>query len=322
MLKKWFIKLIISGTLAFTVLSVLCFFYYNIPSHKTCEDGSTDYIWEDNKSYFIATEGLSFGHTNNEGYFNENDYNGENVDILIMGSSHMQGMSVNMDKNVTHLLHDMTRLNVYNIGTTGHSFKTCISNFEKALLKYGPKMVVIETDKIELSKLDIENVINNRIEELPSIETGIKAILQKNPFIRWSYSQVQSFLNTNNDSISYDNINSFDYDETNRLIEYIADISKKYESKVIIVYHPAVFINEDGSMMTDCNESSSILFNEICTNNGLFYIDMSKKYVEEYDNNLVIPSGFANTLPASGHINENGHRMFAEEIIKKVEEIK
>lgn len=321
-MKKNTIKTLISAIIAFLTLTIICSFYYNIPSHSSCLDGVTDYAWECNKNYINATEGLSIGTTNNEGYFNINDYyDGDNIDILIMGSSHMQGMSVSVEDNIAYQLMDKTNMNVYNIGTTGHNFKICVSNLQNALEKYKPKIVVIETNKIVFSNEEINKVLNDEIKELASVENKIISLLQKNPFIRWSYSQIQNFLESSNNEIEKGSENSFSYNESLKIIEYINKITQNYGTEVIILYHPTVSINEDGAMIINRKEEDSKQFKNACDQEGVYFIDMSERYIKEYYENNLVPSGFINTNIASGHINKYGHRFMADEVYKLVMEI-
>ena len=102
---NFLLKLFISIILAFIILTIFCYFYYNIPSHKKVLDNSTDYKWESNKFYSRGTEGFAFGKTNNDGYINIEDYNEDtDVDILILGSSHMESYEVLLNETTTSQL--------------------------------------------------------------------------------------------------------------------------------------------------------------------------------------------------------------------------
>lgn len=313
-------KFLVSVVITFLVASGISILYYNIPIHMVCNDNATDYIWERNTSYIDVTEGFSYGKTNNEGYFNIDNYTGQRIDVLIMGSSHMQGMSVIPEDNIANKLKEATDLTVYNIGTTGHNIKVCISNLEAALNKYNPGIVVIETDRIILTDDEIKNTLNKNIDELSSIEGGVIGFLQRNPFIRWSYTQIQSFINNSkvNDN---DNKNDsyFNYELTNTLIEYIRDIADKCKTKVIIMYHPSVSIEEDGSLNTTNDFYVSNSFEEMCNNNGIYFLNMNDRYLSEYKKDYTVPTGFINTGVATGHINEYGHKMMAEELTRLIQ---
>ena len=316
-------NIIVAAIIAFIFLTFFCCFYYNIPIHSASLDGVTDYVWEGNKFFIIATEGFGCGKTNNEGYFSEINYYDDNeIDVLIMGSSHMQGMSVGINHNVSTLLSKYSGLNVYNIGTTGHNFKVCVSNLEAALKKYNPRFVVLETNRIVFDENEIENIINNNISNISSNENDLIRFFEKNPFIRWSYSQVRSFIQQNNNDSEATNIKSqLNEEKTKELINYIKTIADKSDTKVIIMFHPTIDILGDGTIKPNNKENDSLIFAGICNDNKIYYLDMTDKYLEEYKNNYIIPTGFINTGVAEGHINKFGHLMMAEELNRAIKEI-
>lgn len=105
---NFLLKLFISIILTFLFLTIFCYFYYNIPSHEEVLDSSTDYKWEANKFYSRGTEGFAFGKTNNDGYINIEDYKEDtNVDILILGSSHMESYEVLLNETTTSQLNSL-----------------------------------------------------------------------------------------------------------------------------------------------------------------------------------------------------------------------
>ena len=194
---KWFAKVVISGILAFAILTGFCYFYYNVPVHSKTQDGATDYSWEKNKFYSRGTEGFAMGKTNNEGYVNAFDYeDSTQVDVLIMGSSHMEGYNVPMSKSTAGYLNEMMSDGVvYNIGVSQHTILNCADNLEAAVEKYKPsEYVVIEALELYYSDEKIQSVLDSSMEELESHSGGIIGLLQKNQFFRLMYSQLKAFL--------------------------------------------------------------------------------------------------------------------------------
>lgn len=180
----WLLKASVGGALAFAILTSFCLLYYNIPVHFSTAEGATDYSWERNKFYSRGTEGFALGKTNNEGYVNSFDYHeGMNIDVLLMGSSHMEGYNVSMSNSTSAQLASLLGDDVvYNIGVSGHTFLRCCDNFEAALEKYKPqKYVVIETYSLAFSDLELEQAINGTVEDLSSHTDGLIGMLQKKP---------------------------------------------------------------------------------------------------------------------------------------------
>ncbi|MDR0910084.1 MAG: hypothetical protein LBM77_10005, partial [Spirochaetaceae bacterium] len=86
-----FCKFMFAGVVAVIILNIVCLAYYKLPVHITTKTGVTDYYWEPHTYYSKMTEGFGYGKMNNEGFNNIKDYTkGENVNVLLMGSSQME----------------------------------------------------------------------------------------------------------------------------------------------------------------------------------------------------------------------------------------
>lgn len=324
----WFGKALISGMLAFSMLSVFCIFYYNVPVHASTSDGATDYSWQKNKFYSRGTEGFALGKTNNEGYLNSFDYqDGMNIDVLMMGSSHTEGYNVGMSESMSAQLGSMLPNDVvYNIGTSAHGLNTNASNLSNAIKKYKPtKYVVIEAPSIEFSEEALNLVLEDKNPELSSHSNGIVGFLQNIPFLRLMYAQLKAFLGNlkSNDNVTSSNIaENASYETYSLFLEKLNNIAKSEGVKLIIVYHPALSLNEDGSASTVADKEFCNSFNKNCEENGIIFLDMSSRFLNEYEQNAVLPHGYSNTSVGQGHLNKHGHKMIAEELYKLMEENK
>ena len=95
----WLGKAALAGLLAFALLCFFCLLYYNVPVHDVNPTGATEYKWEPGRFYSRGTEGFAMGRTNSDGFNNLFDYApGDPIDILLMGSSHMEGFNVAQGK--------------------------------------------------------------------------------------------------------------------------------------------------------------------------------------------------------------------------------
>jgi len=296
------------------VLNLICLFYYNLPIHSPNSDKTTDYVWQPEKWYMQMSEGIGFGKTNNEGYLDIDDYQGEKIDVLIMGSSHLQGFPIPQKQNMSALLQEKLGKNVYNISIAGHNLKVCISNLEDALNKYHPSVVVIETNRLSFTTNEIDAVLNGSIPDIPSSNTGIVAFLQKSPFLRIAYSQFESFISKRSETSSQ-NKQMADPDKIKELLEYIETIALENHCKVILLYHPAIELQQDGTLLVDTDEQLPI-WNLLCEENDISFLDMSERYKMEYEIDGILPTGFINTSVATGHINAYGHAMMADELYR------
>jgi hypothetical protein len=188
-------KIFVAGTIAFLVLTLFCFAYYNLPVHSSSETGTTDYVWEKHAYYSKMTEGFGYGKMNNEGFNNLADYKGQSVDLLVMGSSQMEGTNVAPYKTTTALLNALfdTSKYVYNIGISGHDFPHIVNNLEKAIHYYAPQeYVIIETGSLRFDIQSLEDALSARMQRIPSYDSKILFYLQKIPYLRLLYRQYKA----------------------------------------------------------------------------------------------------------------------------------
>ncbi|MBE6620190.1 MAG: hypothetical protein E7625_02345 [Ruminococcaceae bacterium] len=320
---SWLLKAFAAGLLAFVVLTLFCTLYYNVPVHYSNTDGSTDYSWEKNKFYSRGTEGFACGRTNNEGYLNTYDYlDGMDIDVLIMGSSHIEAYNVSPSESTScrldALLEDET---IYNIGMSGHNFLVCSNNLEHALKKYKPRQyVIIETSILLFDENAVENAAEGTMDELPSYSGGIIGMLQKNQFLRLLYSQFSNWKPepkhdnaTNLQPLQLTNTHKQSY---LKLLNKLSQTAADYGVQLIVLYHSNIQIDsKTGKALKDSSEFTNF-FAAYCETTGITFVDMSERFKAEYDEKHILPHGFANTSIGTGHLNKHGHRMIAEELFE------
>jgi len=306
-------------------MTLFCILYYNIPVHYPNFNAATDYKWEPNHFYSRGTEGFAFGKTNNDGFINSIDYT-ENmdIDVLIMGSSHMEAYQVSQSESVTGRLNALLEnKTVYNIGISGHGFLTCCCNFEAALKKYRPLyFTVIETSGITFKSEELNAVLTGTLPELPSHSGGVIGFLSGNQFLRLIYGQLQGFMGQETDANEETTSNmrpESTNDSSEALNNVLALLSKtavQHETGIIIVYHPTTRINSDGSLLLPSEDTERETFANLCAKNGIIFLDMTERFKYEYDVNHILPYGFTNSSVGSGHLNKYGHEMIADELHK------
>lgn len=321
-------KIFFSGILALIVLTIFCTFYYNLHQHYPDTDGATDYLFDAHKFGSKFTEGFAWFVSNNEGYNNTFDYK-KNMPIntLIMGSSHMEGTNIMPKYNTTNLLHNLSGKTVYNIGISGHGFPTCAANFESALKKYKSEYTVIETGSIIFSEDTLTKILENKITKIPAYSKGILSLLRRNNFLRLIYAQFfkdlfkSLVLKTPKQNSNIAKIESNNSILLSKVLNKLGNIASKSKTKLIIAYHPLVSLQTDGTLKIESNPEVSQQFSELCAQNGIYFLDMSERFLNEYEKNFTLPYGFFNTSVATGHMNNDGHRMFADEIFKLMQRI-
>lgn len=325
-------KTVVAGIIAFVILTLFGFFYYNEPVASANKDGSTDYRREANVLYFYATEGFGQGKTNNDGFSNMFDYDDEmKIDILIMGSSHMEAYQVDMRQSTASRLNALLdNKTVYNIGFSGHKFLTCASNLKAALKTYRPtNYVVIVTSSVSFSDEEIALAIDGETPDLPSnaANGGIIGLLRKNPYLHLIKRQMDFYLN----DLQAEDIEDAEAPEAfaesdsavnesllSDLLHKMSVSAEEYGAKLIIAYHPGVKIASDGALILNADQDAIARFKRSCDANGILFLDMSDRFKEEYENTYILPYGFANSPVGSGHLNQYGHAMMAEELYQLI----
>ena len=94
-------------------------------------------------------------------------------------------------------------------------------------------------------------------------------------------------------------------------------IRSKTDKQVIILYHPAVKLEPDGSM-TALTNGAEEYYRRACSAYGIDFVDMTDRFMQAYNDDHIIPYGFSNTTMGDGHVNRKAHEMMAEELAKVI----
>ena len=326
----WILKAIAGGVIALLALNAFCMLYYNVPVHYTNPDGSTEYKWETSTFYSKGTEGFAWGVTNNDGFNNLRDYApGERIDILLMGSSHIEGFNVAQDENagaVLNTLFDGEKY-TYNIGTAGHTMLYCMKHLAAALDTYEPGgYVVIETNTVDFAPEDIDAVLSGTLADIPSQSGALVTLMQKMPYLRLLYTvQFKGAGAADTEAATTaDQTQTGDYAAVlSPLLGMVADICSERGVQPVIVFDTAVLVDEHGKAYTVTDPEQLAAFESVCAEKGIVFVDLTDAYLGKYAESCQLPYGFVNTTPGAGHMNKLGHRLFAQEVcetIKALEE--
>jgi hypothetical protein len=328
------VKFILAGITAFVFLNVFCLVYYNVPGHVSTEKGATDYVYPAFARYSQAVEGFGYGKMNNEGYNNKDDYRSQKIDILLMGSSHIEGMNVAQRETTASALNALLKARyTYNIGFSTHDFLRNLNNLKDAVDYYKPQgYVVLEIQNIIFSVQELESVIYSQMKRLPSFDRGVLSYLQRMPYLRLGYRQIKflsglhvvdmlDFFKKDNSKAEKDT-NIINWEKMEILLDSLMartrEICIDNEIDFIMVYHPHLAIQKDGSVSAAYLNEYLTKIRDACHNNGIYFIDMTDVFIEEYNNNHILPHGFSNTAVGEGHLNKNGHRLIASELVRQI----
>lgn len=319
----WLGKVLLAGVIAFIALTLFCMWYQNVPLYLRPSDMVTDQKYTPNTRYFCAVEGFGYGKTNNEGYTNLYDYDGDPVDVLVMGSSHMDALQVPMALSTASRLDAMVDGTVYNIGFTGHNFYTCAANLNAAGDKYLPtSYIILETERLPDDNDSITAVLDGQWPERPFHEGFLRRLLRRNQFLYLVYGQIKKTLQ--NGAVTEDtDVTAYDVDPAPlaALLAQMADAAASSGAKLIIAYHPVTKLGGDGSIVFSTTPAEEEAFAVLCEENGVYFLNMRDRFQAEYDENHILPHGFANTAVGAGHLNRYGHEMMAEEMYELMQEV-
>lgn len=312
------LKVIISGIFALIILSLGCLLYGNLPSRYVDKDNATDFKNEASAFYLYGWEGFAWGWTNNEGYMNIENYTpSAEIEVLVMGSSHMEALQIMQKDSASSLLDSCYGMKTYNIGLSNHFFETCASHLKAAVKKYRPSFVVLETRSVNLSDKTVTDIIHNRVRKKFAYNKGILSMLSGMSYFRLLYRQFREKFGAQKSPLKTPASPEF-------LSEMLAKLNEDVSlsgAKLIIAYHPSTSINKDGSLNILGDSEKVRQFSELCAENGIYFLDMTERFLSEYKKDYTLPYGFANTAVGVGHMNKEGHRMFADEIYKLIQRI-
>jgi hypothetical protein len=207
---------------------------------------------------------------------------------------------------------------------------------EAAIEYYKPQEYVFcEISDIKLSIQELENVLDKKMQKLPSFDNGIASYLQRSPYLRLGYRQVKFFTGLHVvDMLKLFKKGNSDSDQdseltNNRAYAELLDLFMQRMSKICvdkgvnlaIFYHPHLTINPDGFASTGTDTESLKLFKTACDANGVHFLDMAEPFMRSYNERHILPHGFWNTHVGEGHLNKNGHRIIAAELYNWIQEL-
>ncbi len=321
----WFFKAFAAGVVSLAVLSLVAFFYNYTGIHITNTTQSTDYTWMPYQRMNNMKEGFASVFMDKNG-FNNTVECGENIDILLMGSSHMEAYQVAQNRNCGFLLNEkMPEYCTYNIGISGHTIYRIADNIDNALKEYTPsKYVVIETNTVQLDINMMNKVIKGNTTAIKSHDSGILFYLQKIPAFKPLYNQFDNWLkiksNSNNDNDELtENIIDKEYPSAlMKFLEIIKNEAQKQGVIPVVFYAPNEYLTKNGELLFQTDQEYLEIYKEICKKSGIIFIDMSESFAELYTEKKVLAHGFANTAVGTGHLNEHGHKAVAETLIDEI----
>lgn len=310
-------KLLLAGCVAVAIMSGIVFLYQYVGVRLTDNSGATDYHYGSHAFTANMEEGFSFIRMDANGYNNPTRI--ENPDILVMGSSHMEGREVAQNECVSAVLqNNLSNYSVYNIGMSAHDIYHTVSNFDAAVNSYAPSFVIIETSRVSLDETEMDRVIQGTYPKLRASAEGILHYLSMIPCVPHMHSQLNAWMA--NDTSEGDDGSVLQSDHYEETLRQFLTMLKKENIRVIIFYHPYESIQADGSLVWLTNQSDLELFAKTCSNLDISFVDMTEPFQEMYEENRILAHGFSNGAVGKGHLNKYGHNLIAEALLEIIME--
>lgn len=317
------------------VTSFFVLIYNYTGTHIKNDNGATDYKWEPNQYQATMVEGNAWIHLDDEGFNNLSKP--ENIDILLMGASHMEAAMIPQNKNTGYLLDEgLDGLHTYNIGMSGHELLTCLDNLEAAIETYHPKKyIIIQSGNLSFDDESLTRTIDGQLNEIPSFDSGIIFWLQKIPTIKVSFKQVsekfeKDFSSTNffipkriknNAIFAKKEEGSFSWNREllGTLLKEKSEYCHKCGIQLILAYTPSVSVDKYLNQLVRNDLSGlSEYMKSICDDSDIVFVDSFDDFQEAYENHQKFPFGFNNTKPFVGHLNEDGHGLLANRLVATI----
>lgn len=332
-------KCIIAGAISLVLLSLFSLVYYNPPIATEQPDSVTNYRFVPNKNWSFMLEGVGFGKTDNLGYNNAYYNDCLDPDIVFIGSSHLEALQVPQDANCVYILNQMlnedkeedNNFKCINLGVSGHSFEVSASNFKYVADKFSDaKYIFIETSNVEFSPEVLDDVIAGKFHTPIEKKGFIAGTAQKIPFIRLMHKKFNESATAKGTTVApaTDNLSQKAEPDMNLYIEKmniilggISEISTEKGVEPVILLHESFWEDKDGNIVTDMDKTYKDAFMKSCADSGIKVIDVSPDFVSAYRENFELSYGFSNSAPGEGHLNKTGHRIMAETIYRKINEM-
>ena len=320
------VKTFASIIVSVLILNFIIYFYKYNGARIQNEDKTTDYKWS---SYQLVTnmqEGFSFTKFDKYGFNNDYTETNENIDILIMGSSHMEAYNVASNKKLGYYLKSFLKgFKTYNIGMSSHNLVVCLRNLLTSYLFYKPKYIVIETDSVRPNISTLKSYLDETYKRERAYKAGSVAVYLQNcfPAMKWIINQLSAWFKQSKTSFKAKeqsenkDINS-EYDVL--LNKVLKKATKEIPSNItiIIFHHPSYTLQPDGNIKNNTDKRYLEIFEKACKKNNIIFIDTDQDFQELYKTKHILPYGFINTKVGSGHLNKYGHEVIAKRLAKEI----
>lgn len=319
---------------AFLVCNALVFFYHHPAGWIERDSSATDAIWKPGSTLRMGTEGCGVYTVDQRGYLNP-EFPLADTYTLAVGSSFVQGKEVPLGSRFTDLLNaaltdSADELAVYNVSQDGFYFPDIVTCFPALLQEFpGAKSIVIEISSTDFSAAELTQALEQKAFDPAQTGGNIWGQLTLSqkltlwvkeafPALSLAKSQMAAISAKETGTASDSSELPAEEDIAPVLETVLKTLRGEFDGQLIILYHPGVQIESDGTM-TILREESSQVFAEACRENDILFVDVSGDFLRAYEEDFSVPYGHQDGTMGSGHFNEDGHRIVAEALLPVLE---
>ena len=343
----------LAAVISLLIANLISFFYRSGAGSIPRENAFSTSIRTPNSRMVRASEGYGINHVDENGYLNDDTLPLKDNYILLMGSSHAEGLQVMQQDTMTSVLNrmiDPSIRTVYNLGTAGYTLPLIIQGFQAGLEEFPhASAVMIEISQLTFSADELTQAMDQTKYDpastgqalMQSLDTGLKTrneILEYVPLISLLRQQfdsmnlsmkdafgIRDFLTSQKSSLPDPDAQSTDAEAaeeketaafTNALNQALALLRAEFEGPIILLYHSGVGAQADGKIVVTRDMRYYDVYRTACEQNGIVFVDPGDAFMRAYEDDYSVPYGFSNTTLMRGHLNRVGQRIVAEEFYK------
>lgn len=345
----------LAAVISLLIANLISFFYRSGAGSIPRENALSTSIRTPNSRMVRGSEGYGINHVDENGYLNDDTLPLKDNYILLMGSSHAEGLQVMQQDTMTSVLNrliDPNARTVYNLGTAGYTLPLIIQGFQAGLEEFPhASAVMIEISQLTFSADELTQAMDQTKYDaastgqalMQSLDTGWKTrntILEYIPLISLLRQQFDSMNLSMKDAfgirdfLKAQKARAADSDSvqdaasaeaaaaketaafTNALNQALALLRAEFDGPIILLYHSGVGAQADGSIVVTRDLRYYDVYRAACEQNGIVFVDAGDAFMRAYEDDYSVPYGFSNTTLMRGHLNRVGHRIVAEEFYK------
>lgn len=335
---KQILKWCAAAAASLFIMNLITFAFYNPCQELVREHGATTGLLLPDSIGVYGLEGYCIANIDDNGYVNR-DLPRSSSYYVVAGASHTEGLFLPLKLRYSDRLNDMLSPNnelcIYNIGRSGNFFSIVLQHLDGILGEFpDAKGIIIETDTLAYDTkalydsqaqvgFDPSQTAPGMYSMLNSRQRLTMKVKQYLPLIRELHKQYLTYRKMSEENAPSDILDpdfwarEYSGGYADALDSLMAFIRNRTDKQIIILYHPAVSIEPDGSMKLMSNGAEPY-YKEICAKYDIDFVDMSDAYMKAFKEDHIVPYGFANTTMGTGHTNREAHRMMAEELYKVI----